>query len=57
MKSYVVYKQRIAGHLMTKGFVLHDMGRNTKFPNRNVFYFTYSEELIKAIEEYQTQNI
>ena len=55
-KTYVVYSQRMAGEMMIRGFKLHAMGRNTKYPERNVFFFGWSQELIDSINDYQAKN-
>lgn len=55
--NYCVMSQKLAGILMTKGFKLHSIGQNKKYPNRNVFYFTYSDEIIQAIKEYNESNM
>ena len=47
-----IYKMRLAGYLMTRGFVLLDMKPNYRFPDRNVFYFTDTAEIRQAIEQY-----
>ncbi|WP_379161346.1 DUF5659 domain-containing protein [Paenibacillus sp. sgz5001063] len=48
-EHYVVTSQRVAGHLMTLGFVLKGIGSNRKFPERNVFFFNNTEHLQRAI--------
>ncbi|CAH1194643.1 hypothetical protein PAECIP111892_01781 [Paenibacillus auburnensis] len=48
-EHYVVTSQRVAGHLMTLGFVLKGIGSNRKFPERNVFFFNNTEYLQRAI--------
>jgi len=54
--NYCVRSQRLAGYLMQKGFKLHKIAPNKKYPNRNVFYFSDSDELHNAVEGYKTQN-
>ena len=55
-KTYVIYSQQLAGQMMIRGFKLHAMGRNTKYPERNVFFFGWSQELIDSINDYQAKN-
>lgn len=50
--NYCVMSQKLAGILMTRGFKLHSIGKNKNNINRNVFYFSYSNEIIQAIKEY-----
>lgn len=47
-----VYKQRLAGYLMQRGFVLVAMAPNVKNPNMNTFFFRDSPELNGAIQAY-----
>lgn len=51
--KFVIMSQRLAGFLMLRGFVLQGVGRNRKFPDRNVFYFVNSPELRTAMVEYK----
>jgi len=50
MDYFKIFNQKLAGKLMTRGFVLQGLepNPNGKF---NVFLFKDSEELRKAIEE------
>jgi hypothetical protein len=48
----IVYTQAVAGYLMFKGFVLKDMQPNIKDKTKNVFFFNYSENLEKAIDNF-----
>lgn len=50
-KELPVFSQRIAGHLMIRGFRLHGIKRNRKFNEKNVFYFKDCQEVRQAIEE------
>lgn len=52
-KVYLVRSQRLAGNLMTKGFVLLGMEPDRNYPSRNIFKFSNSEPLRNAIEEYK----
>lgn len=47
-----VFKMRLAGYLMQRGFVLVDIGTNRNNPNKLVFYFKNSDELHSAIKDY-----
>lgn len=47
-----IFNQRLAGYLMFKGFKLLGLGDNYKLQGKNVFFFTRSNELNKAINEY-----
>ena len=49
-KIKTIYSQRVAGLLMTKGFVLLGMDRNRNGSNKNVFYFNESETLLKELD-------
>lgn len=53
-KSYIViYKQKLAGYLMLRGFVCYKIERNLKEnTNRNVYFFCYSEQLADAIKTF-----
>lgn len=53
-KDYIVFNMKLAGKLMSMGFVLRKMAKtNKEGSNRNVFYFNESENLIKEIEKYK----
>ena len=47
-----VFSQRLAGHLMTLGFVLLGIDKNRSDPNKNVFYFRDSEKIRTIIQNY-----
>ena len=34
-----VYNQRLAGYLMLQGFVLVELAKNNRYPDKNVFFF------------------
>jgi hypothetical protein len=51
-KDMMIYKQKLAGHLMKLGFVLLSITPNLNDPHKNVFFFRNSEELQQAIKEY-----
>lgn len=48
-----IFSQRLAGYLMTKGFVLVDMRPNENGNGKNVFYFNESPDLEIAIVDYK----
>ena len=52
LKTFYVKSQRLAGFLMQRGFVLHGMKLDID-SNRNIFLFTNTNELLKAIETYK----
>lgn len=54
-RTFTIYSQRLAGHLMTLGFVLEDIGTNDRNPRKRVFFFKDSAELQKAIAAYNTK--
>lgn len=53
-KPFVINSQRLAGYLMMRGFVLRGMGRNHRYPDRNVFFFKDTDDLKRAIEDYRS---
>lgn len=52
MSFKTIYNMRMAGYLMTKGFVLLDIRENESLVGKKVFYFKESKELEKAMQEY-----
>ena len=53
-KTIVIHSQRLAGTLMTKGFVLIAMDRETGTQTgKNVFIFKDSPNLRQAMKEYR----
>lgn len=55
-KMKTIFSQRLAGHLMTKGFVLVGMEQGRNNSGKNVFYFNNSDELRTAMDEYKALN-
>lgn len=55
-KMKTIFSQRLAGHLMTKGFVLVGMEQGRDNSGKNVFYFNDSDELRLAMEVYRASN-
>jgi hypothetical protein len=51
-KYYLCLSQRQAGYLMLKGFKLLSIQTNEKDIKKNVFYFYYSEEILKEVTAY-----
>ena len=51
-----VFKLRLAGHLMTLGFVLVYCKHHELHNDKIVYYFLSSPALDKAIREYSTAN-
>jgi hypothetical protein len=51
-KDYCVMSQKLAGILLAKGFKLNKIAPNRKYPNKHVFYFFYTNEIINVVKEY-----
>jgi hypothetical protein len=51
-KYYLCLSQRQAGFLMLKGFKLLKIQSNEKDTKKNVFYFPFSEEILRAVTIY-----
>lgn len=51
-KYYLCLSQRQAGYLMLKGFKLLRIQSNEKDTNKNIFYFTFSDEILKEVTIY-----
>ena len=51
MKNIIVYNQRVAGELMSKGHNLIEIKKNKTNTDFNVFYFRDSEMLKRDMEE------
>jgi len=52
LKTFYVKSMKLAGFLMQLGFVIHGM-KPEENSNRNLFLFTNSPQLLKAIEQYK----
>ncbi|WP_423781985.1 DUF5659 domain-containing protein [Brevibacillus agri] len=50
----VIHSQKLAGHLMARGFVLVGTEPDRRGNGRNVFLFRKSDELERAITEYSS---
>lgn len=49
-KEYIIFNQRVAGQLMSMGFVLKRMEKTKQDnSNRNVFIFNNTDELIEKL--------
>ena len=53
MKYRYIFKQRLAGYLMQRGFVLLRMNTNLDDNYKHVFLFKDSPAISKAIAEYE----
>jgi len=53
LKTFYIKSMKLAGFLMMKGFVLHGVKPEINNSNRNIFLFTNSPQLLKAIEQYK----
>lgn len=51
-RTFTVFSMKLAGHLMTLGFVLEDIGINRRDSNKRVYFFKNTEELQNAISAY-----
>lgn len=51
-KYYICLSQRQAGYLMLKGFKLLRIQSNEKDTRKNIFYFTFSDEILKEVTIY-----
>lgn len=47
-----IYSKRLAGYLLLKGFMLEDYQKSHKDSERTIFFFYESEELLRAMSEY-----
>ena len=47
-----IFSQRLAGFLLSMGFVLQSTDKDKNGSGRTVFYFNDSEELNKAMSEF-----
>jgi hypothetical protein len=55
-KEYIVFNQRLAGKLMSLGFVLKRMEKTTRDnSNRNIFIFNHSDDLVKVVQEFKNE--
>lgn len=55
MKKQLVFSNHCAGWLMTKGYVLQDLGKRDKGENKqlNVYVFNKTNELLRSLNEYK----
>ena len=47
-----IYSKRLVGYLLLKGFMLEDYQKSHKDSERTIFFFYESEELLRAMSEY-----
>lgn len=50
-KDIPIFSQYIAGNLLLMGHKMYNMSKNTKFPDKNVFYFRDCQEVREAVEQ------
>ena len=50
-KDLPVFSRNVAANLLLKGFDMYNVRKNTKYPNRSVFYFRDCQEVRDAIDE------
>lgn len=55
-KDYCIMSQKLATILISKGFKLHKVSPNKKYPNMSVFYFYYNDELVNEVEKHMREN-
>lgn len=51
-KPYIVYSHKLMRHLGELGFTPFATAPNTKFPDKIVFIYDNTDELIKTIDEF-----
>lgn len=51
-KPYIVYSHKLMRHLGELGFTPFATSPNTKFPDKIVFIYDNTEELLEAIDTY-----
>ena len=51
-KPYIVYSYKLMKHLSTLGFTPFATSQNMKFPDKLVFIYSNTNELLEAIENY-----
>ena len=50
-----IFSNRLAGELMSKNFVLIDLKKNVRQPERNVYFFVDSPQIQAEISRYKAQ--
>ena len=50
-KDLPVFSRNVAANLLLRGFDMYNVRKNTKYPNRSVFYFRDCQEVRDAIDE------
>jgi len=51
-KCKAIFSQKLAGYLLMRGFVLAESRKDYKNPEKNLFFFFESPELMEAITDY-----
>ena len=54
--NFPVYSQRLAGHLMTQGFILIAVAPNERNSRKNVFFFKDTSMIKSSIQDYLDGN-
>ena len=52
-KTYIARSMRMSGFLMHRGFRLLNIGPCYDAPNKDVYYFKNTPELLNAIQDYK----
>lgn len=53
-REFISFSMRLAGELMSNGYVLKRMEKtNKEGSRRNIFIFNESEQLLKFVEDYK----
>lgn len=52
IKCKAIFSQKLAGYLLMRGFVLAESRKDYKNPEKNLFFFFESPELMEAITDY-----
>jgi len=55
-KDYCIMSLQLARILMDKGYELHNIAPNKRFPNLNVYYFYYNEFIEQEVKNYEQNN-
>ena len=55
-KTYTVFSQKLCGELVAQGFILINVSRHRQYPDKNVYHFSDSDNLRRAVELYKENN-
>lgn len=55
-KPYLVFSYRVMQYLAERGFKFFATTKNNKFPDRDVYIYDNTDELVNAIEEFKKSN-